>query len=633
MIASRNPMKDRVAIANAATTGFVPHNTERTPASLALEACIAVLRDTGLTAADVDGLCGSIPDRARRAGRARHPEGHLVRQPDDPVRQPRRRGGRARCTAACATSCSRTTRAYRWPWNTARPSRDPFRRALTPGASPGGGAGPETIAGAVGYTAWASRYLHEFGATRSSSACVAINDRSNALRNPAAAMREPMTMDDYLARPDDPLAAVPARHGRPRRRRRRVRHHDDRAGPRPPAPAGARPRGDARDDRQERRGPDSRACARTASTSSSRRCGPRATSGSTTCDVYFPYDGFTIITLELVRERRVVRPGRGGRVPRGALGRRTTERVLIDGRIPVNPHGGALSEGGDAGLGPHPRGGPPAPGAGRRAPGRGRRDRARHRRRLLLQLPGHDAAAGVRGGRRAATGRPRARPKSSNQLYDSGSRHAGGRDDGDLRRPEGARARGRERRRLARGHGARRPRRPRRQGRTARGRPAPGGGAAGCARLEPRQGEPRRRPAQVRGSGAGPRASPVDADVVIEAFAPGRADEWGIGADALRAENPRLVYCAISGFGPDGRVRAPQGLRGARVRQGRAVLAGRVRTAPRTGDVPAELRRLRRGDAGGRRRARGAARARPHRAAASGSTRRCSRGSTRSTTS
>ena len=43
-----------------------------------------------------------------------------------------------------------------------------------------------------------------------------------------------------------------------------------------------------------------------------------------------------------------------------------------------------------------------------------------------------------------------------------------------------------------------------------------------------------------------------DADVVIEAFSPGRADEWGIGADALRAENPGLVYCAISGFGANG---------------------------------------------------------------------------------
>jgi crotonobetainyl-CoA:carnitine CoA-transferase CaiB-like acyl-CoA transferase len=42
------------------------------------------------------------------------------------------------------------------------------------------------------------------------------------------------------------------------------------------------------------------------------------------------------------------------------------------------------------------------------------------------------------------------------------------------------------------------------------------------------------------------------ADVVIEGFAPGTTDGWGIGADALRALNPALVHCAITGFGKTG---------------------------------------------------------------------------------
>jgi crotonobetainyl-CoA:carnitine CoA-transferase CaiB-like acyl-CoA transferase len=42
------------------------------------------------------------------------------------------------------------------------------------------------------------------------------------------------------------------------------------------------------------------------------------------------------------------------------------------------------------------------------------------------------------------------------------------------------------------------------------------------------------------------------ADVVIEAFAPGRADEWGIGADVLTAANPALVHCSITAFGESG---------------------------------------------------------------------------------
>jgi len=42
-----------------------------------------------------------------------------------------------------------------------------------------------------------------------------------------------------------------------------------------------------------------------------------------------------------------------------------------------------------------------------------------------------------------------------------------------------------------------------------------------------------------------------DADVLVENWRPGVAERLGLGYERLAAENPRLIYVAVSGFGPD----------------------------------------------------------------------------------
>jgi alpha-methylacyl-CoA racemase len=42
------------------------------------------------------------------------------------------------------------------------------------------------------------------------------------------------------------------------------------------------------------------------------------------------------------------------------------------------------------------------------------------------------------------------------------------------------------------------------------------------------------------------------AEALVESYRPGVMDRLGVGADVLAAENPRLVYCSLTGFGQDG---------------------------------------------------------------------------------
>ena len=58
----------------------------------------------------------------------------------------------------------------------------------------------------------------------------------------------------------------------------------------------------------------------------------------------------------------------------------------------------------------------------------------------------------------------------------------------------------------------------------------------------------------LKAPGAVARLRPLidSADVIVEQFRPGVIERLGLGGGQLSAINPRLVYCAITGYGQDG---------------------------------------------------------------------------------
>jgi acetyl-CoA acetyltransferase len=344
---ARNPVKDRVAIAGVGSTGFTRTN-ERSALALGLDAATQAIRDAGLRAADIDGVVAvaepgapSPPLLASSLGldtvtHWTRPAPVVMFAIVDAVNA---------IFSGSADTVLVVSSMLRLPWASRSAADDPFRRRTTSAAP----RVPEDVGMATAYTAWASRYLHEHGATREGWGRIAVNGRTNALTNPLAAMRTPITLDDYYAARmvreplcmldmDLPVDGADAF----------VLTSAERARAMPHAPVLVHATatgmvGENTEDQLpglERHGQHVVV----------EQLKAKSDFWIDDVDVYYPYDGFTIITAAWIENTGWCKPGEAGRFLRESWSD-AENRALIAGRVPINTHGGSLSEGGTRGTG------------------------------------------------------------------------------------------------------------------------------------------------------------------------------------------------------------------------------------------------------------------------------------------
>src|SRR5215216_2186954 len=188
---ARNPIKDQVAIVGVGTTGF-SRTSDQSALAMALDASTKAIRDAGLGASDINGLVAvgepGAPGPEMLATSLGLENVTHFKKPTPVVMNSIIDAMNAVFSGSCDTVlvCSSMMRL---PWNSRSAANDPFRRHFMAGG--GGGAIPESIKMAPAYTAWASRYMHEYGAGKEPFGRFAVNMRTNAAQNPIAAMRAP----------------------------------------------------------------------------------------------------------------------------------------------------------------------------------------------------------------------------------------------------------------------------------------------------------------------------------------------------------------------------------------------------------------------------------------------------------
>jgi len=180
----------------------------RDPLSLTVDACLLAIADAGLTLADIDGL-STYPGMAgmgmSEGGVAAVEEALRIHPTwvNGGGDLPGPGGSVIAAMLAVAAGLCRHVLCFRTVWES---TFSTLRLGGHGGGRVSGFRQWQAPFGAMSAANWiamnATQYLHRYGASRQMLGWIALNGRANAARNPAAIYRDSITMDDYLsARP------------------------------------------------------------------------------------------------------------------------------------------------------------------------------------------------------------------------------------------------------------------------------------------------------------------------------------------------------------------------------------------------------------------------------------------------
>jgi acetyl-CoA acetyltransferase/uncharacterized OB-fold protein len=348
------------------------------PLSLTVDAALAAVADAGLDLDEIDGL-STYPGRVGSPGMS---EGGVPALAEALQLRPTwingvgdtpgQSGAIVAAMLAVASGLCRHVLCFRTVWESS------YAAMVRSGAwaQPASRATPMTeyLApfGAMSAANWiavqASHYFHRYGGDRSTLGWVAVNSRANAARNPEAVYREPFTIDDYFAArlvttpfglldcdvPVDGAVAVVVSA---------IETAADR--PRPPVLVEA-----VGTQILERLSWDQDTLSHEPQTKGpSRHLWTRTDLRQDDIDLALLYDGFTFNAVSWLESLGFCEPGGAGDFIDSGRG------IALDGRLPLNPHGGQLSAGRLHGFG--------------------------HVREAMLQLRGEAAGRQVPGARTA----------------------------------------------------------------------------------------------------------------------------------------------------------------------------------------------------------------------------------------